>query len=107
MMSERSRILAMLQPEAMPGSYLNQGRRFPEIAANLMAEARQLAEIGYDGFILQNMHDGPLRQQAQPQTLTFMTALAVTLRKTFPDKLLGILVNWDGVASLEIGRAHV
>ena len=105
MMSERSRILAMLQPEAMPGSYLNQGRRFPEIAANLMAEARQLAEIGYDGFILQNMHDGPLRQQAQPQTLTFMTALAVTLRKTFPDKLLGILVNWDGVASLAVAEA--
>lgn len=104
-MEKKSRILAMLQPEAMPGSYLNQGEKFPEIAAHILQEAEQLTTIGYDGFILQNMHDGPLRQQAQPQTLAFMTALAVQLKQAFPKQQLGILVNWDGVASLAAAEA--
>ncbi len=95
----------MLQPDPLPGSYLNQGESFPEITEHAMAEAAQLAKIGYDGFILQNMHDGPLRQHAQPQTLTYMTMLAAELRRAFPDKYLGILVNWDGVASLAVAEA--
>lgn len=104
-MEKKSRILAMLQPEAMPGSYLNQGKKFSEIAECILQEAEQLTTIGYDGFILQNMHDGPLRQQAQPQTLAFMTALAVQLKQAFPKQQLGILVNWDGVASLAAAEA--
>ena len=98
-------ILAMLQPEALPGSYLNQGQSFDEILIRTLTEARQLAALGYDGFLLQNMHDGPLRQQCRPETIAFMTVIAARIKECFPDKLLGLLINWDGVASLSAAAA--
>lgn len=98
-------ILAMLQPEPLPGSYLNQGQSFDEILIKTLAEAQQLADIGYDGFLLQNMHDGPLRQQCRPETIAFMTVIAARIQDRFPDKILGLLINWDGVASLSAAAA--
>ena len=96
--------LVMIQPPAMPGSYLNNGEDFNSITEYVMNEATMIVEMGFDGFILQNMHDGPIAQQARPETIAFMTALAKKIKTTFPDKTLGILVNWDGVASLAVAE---
>lgn len=97
--------LVMLQPEAMPGSYLNQGKTFREILNGVMTEAAMIAEMGFDGFILQNMHDGPVGQQARPETIAYMTRLGTEVRRAFSDLIIGVLVNWDGVASLAVAEA--
>lgn len=97
--------LVMIQPEAMPGSYQNHGKSLDEIEKTVLEEARMIAREGFDGFILQNMHDGPVGQHARPETIGFMTRLALTLKREFPNLVLGILVNWDGVASLAVAEA--
>ena len=45
--------LVMIQPPAMPGSYLNDGQSFDSIIDTVLAEASMIAELGFDGFILQ------------------------------------------------------
>ncbi len=98
-------IMAMLQPDPLPGSYLNHGETIDRISEKLLEEAAVLDQIGYEGFVLQNMHDGPIRQHAQIQTIAYMTRLAVDIRQAYPKKKLGILVNWDGAAALAIADA--
>lgn len=102
---KKSKILAMLQPHPLPGSYLYDGEPFHKIINSVIEEAKILVDLGYDGFILQNMHDGPVRQHAEKHTISYMTALAQTVKNTFPNKILGILVNWDGVASMCVAEA--
>lgn len=97
--------LVMIQPEAMPGSYLNNGETFGQILEKTLAEAQMVADMGFDGFILQNMHDGPVGQQARPETIAYMTRLGTELRRRFPELVIGVLVNWDGVASLAVAEA--
>lgn len=97
--------LVMMQPEALPGSYLNDGESFESITEKLMKEAEMIVKMGFDGFILQNMHDGPVAQTARVETVAYMTYLANKLKETYPDKVLGILVNWDGVSSLAVAEA--
>ncbi len=97
--------LVMIQPSAMPGSYLNEGEKFESISRTVMAEADMIVKMGFDGFILQNMHDGPVAQQARPESIAFMSTLAYKLKSKYPEKVLGILVNWDGVASLAVAEA--
>ena len=70
-----------------------------------MKEAEMIVKMGFDGFILQNMHDGPVAQTARVETVAYMTYLANKLKETYPDKVLGILVNWDGVSSLAVAEA--
>lgn len=97
--------LVMIQPDALPGSYLNNGKSFDEIMKQVYDEAKMINDMGFDGFILQNMHDGPVSQNARQETIAFMTMLGNMLKKKFPDKILGILINWDGVASLAVAEA--
>lgn len=103
--SDFPQALVMIQPPAMPGSYLNQGTPLTEIEKYVMDEADMIASLGFDGFILQNMHDGPIAQQARPETIAFMSVLGNSLKRKYSDKTLGILVNWDGIASLAVAEA--
>ncbi|MEF9921023.1 MAG: BtpA/SgcQ family protein [Erysipelotrichaceae bacterium] len=97
--------LVMIQPHPLPGSYLNNGESFDEVLAAVMDEAKMVVKNGFDGFILQNMHDGPVHQTAQPETIAYLSVIGNELKRTFPDKVLGILVNWDGIASLAVAEA--
>lgn len=97
--------LVMIQPDALPGSYLNNGKTFEEIKQDVYKEAKMITDMGFDGFILQNMHDGPVSQQARQETIAYMTILGNMIKTSFPDKILGILVNWDGIASLAVAEA--
>ena len=97
--------LVMIQPPAMPGSYLNNGTTFKEVEQYVMNEAKMIVEQGFDGFILQNMHDGPIAQNARTESVAFMTYLATQIKDKYPEKVLGILVNWDGVSSLAVAEA--
>ena len=97
--------LVMIQPDALPGSYLNTGKTLADIEQEVLAETDMIADTGFDGFILQNMHDGPASQTARPETIAFMTRLGREIKRRHPDKVLGILVNWDGVASVAVAEA--
>ena len=97
--------LVMIQPDPLPGSYLHKQDSFETIQKQVMKEAEMIVETGFDGFILQNMHDGPVGQQARPESIAYMSILAKSLKERYPDKVLGILVNWDGLASLAVAAA--
>lgn len=97
--------LAMLQPPALPGTYKYAGETIDEIVEICLAEARMIADNGFDGYILQNMNDMPVKQQSNFQTVAYLTTIGTALKKAYPGLLMGILVNWDGVASLAIAEA--
>lgn len=97
--------LAMIQPEPLPGSYLNDGMGIDEVAERAVGEARMLADNGFDGYIIQNRNDAPIRQQANVETTAYMTRIALELRRAVPDLIQGILVNWDGESSLAVADA--
>lgn len=97
--------LAMLQPMALPGTYTNNGEKIEEILKQALLEAKMIQENGFDGIILQNMNDMPIKQHSTMSTVAYMTRIGLEIRKNFPDLLLGILVNWDGVAALSIADA--
>ena len=97
--------LAMIQPEPFPGSFRHDGMPFEEIVAVSLKEIEMIQANGFDGYIIQNRNDAPVRQQALPETVAYMTALAKECRRKYPDMIQGILVNWDGVASLAVAAA--
>ena len=102
---EYPQALVMIQPKPLPGSYLNQGESLQEVADAMMAEVQTISAMGFDGFILQNMHDGPVHQKARPETIAYLTYLGTLIKREFEKKTLGILINWDGVSSLVVADA--
>ncbi len=97
--------LCMLQPEPCPGSYRNQGMKFQEVMKKAIDEVEMIKRTGFDGYILQNRNDAPIQQKAEPETIAYMSVLSYELKKRFPEMIQGILINWDGVASLAVADA--
>lgn len=97
--------LAMIQPLPCPGSYRYRGESIDEIIGASLKEVKMLYEYGFDGYIIQNRNDAPVKQTAPPETIAYMTALARECRREYPDMIQGILLNWDGVASLAVADA--
>lgn len=98
-------VLAMLQPPALPGTFKYKGETIEEIISICLKEAKMIASNGFDGYILQNMNDMPIKQHSNFQTVAYLTRIAAELKKEYPELLMGILVNWDGVASLAVAEA--
>ena len=92
--------LGMVQPPPLPGSYLYDGRGMGAILDYTLNEAGTLQKYGFDGYILQNFADGPVKQQCGPETVACMTALATRLKAAFPEMVQGIFTPADiqGVA---------
>jgi len=97
--------LVMIQPQPLPGSYLNNGETLEEVLNKVLREAQMIHNIGFDGFILQNMHDGPVAQKVKPETIAYMTIIGKSIKREFPNNILGVLINWDGVAGLVVADA--
>lgn len=97
--------LAMIQPEPLPGSYRHEDRSIDEIVESVLLETQMVVENGFDGIILQNMNDMPIKQIAPPETIAYMTRIALEIKQHYPSLVLGILVNWDGIASLAVADA--
>lgn len=97
--------LAMIQPEPMPGSFRNRGMTFEEVLELAVSEVEMLKEMGFDGYIIQNRNDAPVKQKANIETVSYYSVLAKKLNELFPDLIQGILINWDGLASLAVAEA--
>lgn len=97
--------LAMLQPPPLPGTYTYTGKTIDEIVKDCLSEAKMILENNFDGIILQNMNDMPIKQHSNFQTVAYMTRIAQEIKNAYPSLLLGILVNWDGEAALAVADA--
>lgn len=98
-------VLGMIQPEPCPGSYRNMGMDFWKVMELAKREVKILDENGFDGYIIQNRNDAPVRQKAEPQSIAYMSVLANELKREFPHLIQGIMINWDGIASLAVADA--
>jgi hypothetical protein len=97
--------LAMLQPPALPGTFKYSGESIEEIIEICLDEVKMISENGFDGYILQNMNDMPVKQKSNFQTVAYLTRIGTELKRKYPDLLMGVLVNWDGVASVAVAEA--
>ncbi len=98
-------VIGMAEPMALPGSYMYAGESVERIKDALLREVEQYAMHDFDGVILQNMQDTPIRQTSSFAAVAYMTALSEAVRAEFPQLLQGILINWDGCASLAVASA--
>jgi len=96
---------SMIQPPPLPGSFQHCGQSFSEIMDYVLNEAAILNECGFEASILQNMGDMPAQQTSRPEVIAYLTLIAKEVKRKFPQTPLGILVNWDGVASLAVAEA--
>lgn len=84
-------LVGMIHVAALPAAPLG-GKTMREIAATAVDEARLLASFGFDGLMVENMHDRPyLRQAVGPETVSGMTAIAATVREAV-DLPLGVQI---------------
>lgn len=98
-------VMAMVQPEPMPGSFKHDGRTLDEIIQVSIDEIAMLKKNGFDGYLIQNRNDAPIKQIANPETIAYYSVLGYVLKEEFPDMVQGIIINWDGVASLAVADA--
>ncbi len=102
--TEKSAI-AMIQLRPLPGSYRYRGEPLVSIIDAVLAEAAVLADAGFEGLQLQNMGDNPSTRRVGPETVAYMTAAAIAVKRAFPDLSLSILANWDAEAAIAIADA--
>ena len=98
-------ILSMIQPEPLPGSYRHKDRSIEQIVEQALREPEMVAKNHFDGIIVQNMNDMPIKQESAPEAIAYMTRIAAEIRRRFPELIMGILMNWDGVAGLSVADA--
>jgi uncharacterized protein len=95
----------MIQTPPLPGSFRHTGQGLNEISDYVLNEAQILSDCGFDALILQNMGDLPVKQQTRPEVIAYFSLIANELKRNFSNFRLGILINWDGVASLAVAQA--
>lgn len=98
-------ILAMIQPGPLPGSYRYEGQRIGDIVDQALAETEMVCKCRFNGVIIQNMNDMPVKQYSRPEAIAYMTLLTREIRRSFPNMVIGVLMNWDGVAGLSAADA--
>lgn len=95
-------LVAMIHLPPLPGAANYDGRPVPEIARQAAAEARMLADAGFDGLMIQNTHDRPARVRVRPGTVAAMAGIAATIRTQVPIEL-GVNVHKnDAEAALAV-----
>lgn len=98
-------VFAMIQPSPLPGSYRHTNDSIDDIVNKVLIEMKLVYECGFDGVILQNMNDMPIKQIASPEAIAYMTRIGFEIKSKYPNIILGVLVNWDGVASMAVADA--
>lgn len=103
---ERPYLIGMVHLAALPGA--------PDFAGDLdavaeaaAADARVLAQAGFDSIMVENFHDTPFfKDDLPPETIAALTRCAWAVRQAAPDLPLGInALRNDGLAALGIAVA--
>lgn len=95
----------MVQPDPLPGSYRHTDKKINNILDQSLRETEMVLKNGFDGIVLQNMNDMPIKQHSSPEAIAYMVKIADAIKRNFPEHALGILMNWDGVAGLSVADA--
>lgn len=90
----RKALLGMVHVGALPGSPRAGGRSVADIAQQAAEEAELLVSAGFDGVIIENMHDTPyLKREVGPEIVASMTAVGVKAREAIgSDAALGVQI---------------
>lgn len=101
--SNRWPLIGMLHVPPLPGSpRAKQG--MTKIIEHVLADAQTLIQAGFDGLMVENFGDAPFYPQRVPAvTVAALTAVAVEVRRCFPQIPLGInVLRNDGCSALAI-----
>lgn len=100
----RKRLIGMIHLAALPGTARGT-LSVAEIARRAAAEARMFREAGFDGVLIENMHDTPyLARVVGPEIIAAMTVAAGVVKAEFPG-LTGIQIL-AGANEQAIAVAH-
>ena len=72
-------VIGMAEPMALPGSYKYDGSSVQIITDRLLREVEQYAIHNFDGVILQNMQDTPIRQESNFAAVACMACVTLAL----------------------------
>jgi membrane complex biogenesis BtpA family protein len=99
-------LVGMVHLGALPGAPDFDGD-FEAVVARAAADARCLAEAGFDGVMVENFYDVPFFKTALPPvTVAALTRCAIAVREAAPHLPLGInALRNDGLAALGIAVA--
>jgi uncharacterized protein len=98
-------IIGMVQPPALPGSGGWTGLPFTEILEFALADAQALIEGGADSILVQNMWDGPVKEETTPQAISHMTVIVDRIRRMTHMPLGVTLATNDAAANVAIAAA--
>lgn len=85
-------LIGMVHVFALPGTP-KASMPVGELARRAAEEARVLAEAGFDGLIVENMHDVPyVKPPHGPEVTAAMTRIALAVREAAPKLALGVQV---------------
>lgn len=97
--------IGVIVPPPFPGSYLYRGASMDEIIEAVLEQAVVYDKLGYDAVLLQNAHDVPAPPHAPVETVAYMAAMTTAVHRAFSKLAVGVMMVWDGVASLAVADA--
>jgi membrane complex biogenesis BtpA family protein len=85
-------LIGMIHVAALPGTPRH-SVPMAKIVAQAVDEAKLLLNCGFDGLIIENMHDAPyLRREVGPEIVSAMTAIGAAVREAAGAKPLGVQI---------------
>ena len=98
-------LIGMVHVDALPGAP-DAHREPDEIATRAAAEARTLADAGFDAIIIENMHDRPYVMDVGPEVVACMTRVGLAVRTAAPGLALGVqILSRSGRQTLAVAHA--
>lgn len=88
-------LIGMVHVAALPGSP-RASLDVPSIARSAVAEAKVLADAGFDAVMIENMHDRPYVERHGPHVPAAMTRVALEIRSALPRVTMGVQVLSGG-----------
>jgi len=85
----------MVHVQALPGTPRHV-LPLAEIVLQAVGEARTLADLGFDGLIVENMHDRPYVNEHGPEATAGMTRIVGAIRQALPKIPLGVQILSSG-----------
>ncbi len=98
-------LIGMIHVRALPG-VPQSNQTLEEISAIAAHEAALLASAGFDGAIIENMHDRPYVMNVGPETVAAMTRIGLAVKDAAPQLTLGVQVlSLSGKQTLAIATS--
>ena len=74
-------VIGMIHLSALPGTEAYEQKKFSELAKEAVDDARILEDAGFDAVLFQNTHDIPALTRVHPETIAYMTAIGLEIKR--------------------------